>query len=114
MKRLVFLPLLLIAQVVLLQTPVVGQNRMPTHPVSLEVYGQARYGDTKGPAANIMVVLEAFSGGVVGQVLTDRDGKFRFSGLASTQYTLTIRAAGYLELRHAVDLLTQTSEYVNV
>jgi len=52
MKRLVFLPLLLIAQVVLLQTPVVGQNRMPTHPVSLEVYGQARYGYTKGPAAN--------------------------------------------------------------
>ncbi len=114
MKPLVFRSLPLLAVLLLLQTSVLAQIRTPTHPVSLEVYGQARYEDTKGPAANIIVRLEAFAGGVVGQILTDRDGKFRFSGLASTQYTLTIHAAGYQEARQAIDLLTQTSEYVNI
>ena len=91
-----------------------AQIRTPTHPVSLEVYGQARYGDTRAPAANVLVRLESFSGGVIGQILTDRDGKFRFSNLGSAQYTLFIHAQGYVEFRHAVELLTQTSEYVNV
>jgi tetratricopeptide (TPR) repeat protein len=91
-----------------------AQSRMPVHPVSLEVYGQARYGDTRLAAANILVRLESFSGGVIGQILSDRDGKFRFSNLSSAQYTLFIHAQGYIEHRHSVDLLTQTSEYVNV
>jgi tetratricopeptide (TPR) repeat protein len=91
-----------------------AQRTTATHPVSLEVYGQARYGDNRAPAANILVRLETFGGGVVGQILTDRDGKFRFSGLASTQYTLFIHAAGYADFRQAIDLLTQTSDYVNV
>ena len=96
------------------QTSLTAQVRTPTHPVSLEVYGQARCGDTKAAAANIMVTLESVNGGLVGQMLTDRDGKFRFSGLAAAQFTLTINASGYIEYHHTVDLLTQTSEYVNV
>jgi Flp pilus assembly protein TadD len=91
-----------------------AQRTTATHPVSLEVYGQARYGDTKGPAGNILVRLETFGGGVAGQILTDRDGKFRFSGLASQQYVLVIHAAGYNDFRQPIDLLTQTSDYVSV
>jgi tetratricopeptide (TPR) repeat protein len=104
-------PLLLLF--VALLAPTALAQRTPVHPVSLECYGQARYGDTKAPAANILVRLETFSGGVVGQILTDRDGKFRFSGLAGMQYTLSIHAAGYNDYRQAIDLITQTSEYIN-
>ena len=91
-----------------------GQRTTPTHPVSLEVYGQARFGDTRAPAGNILVRLETFGGGVVGQILTDHDGKFRFSGLASQQYNLIIHTPGYSDFRQSIDLLTQTSDYVNV
>ena len=48
------------------------------------------------------------------QMLTDRDGRFRFSGLASRQYTLTIRAQGYKDAYQAVDLLTTSSDYINI
>ncbi len=91
-----------------------AQRTTATHPVTLEVYGQARYGDTRAPAANIIVRLETFGGGIVSQMLTDRDGKFRFSGLASTQYRLSIHAPDYMDFQQAIDLLTQTSDYVNV
>ena len=114
MNRQVFASSVLLLAVFLFESSARGQRTTPTHPVTLDVYGQARYGDTRAPAANIIVRLEAFGGGVVGQILTDRDGKFRFSGLASQQYRLTIHAHGYMEFQQQIDLLTQTSEYVNV
>jgi tetratricopeptide (TPR) repeat protein len=114
MKLAITAPLLLLIAALVPSERVFAQVRTPTHPVSLEVYGQARYGDTRAPAANILVRLESFSGGVIGQIMTDRDGKFRFSNLGSAQYTLFIHAHGYVEFRQAVELLTQTSEYVNV
>jgi tetratricopeptide (TPR) repeat protein len=80
--------------------------------VSLEVHGQVRYAETKNPAANVLVRLESFSGGVIGQILTDRDGKFLFSGLASTQYILSIHALGYRDFQQSIDLLTATSDFV--
>jgi len=88
-------------------------QRTPIHPVSLEIHGQVRYADSKTPAANVIVRLESFSGGMIGQILTDRQGKFLFSGLASTQYILTIHAPGYLDVQNSIDLLTATSDYVN-
>lgn len=99
--------------VVLLIYPAVSAQRTtPTHPVNLQVHGQVRYADSRMPAANILVRLESFSGGISGQILTDRDGKFLFSGLAATQHTLTIHAPGYRDFQQAIDLLTQTSEFV--
>jgi tetratricopeptide (TPR) repeat protein len=95
----------------LLHSSVLAQ-RTATHPVTLEVHGQVRYGDTRTPAANIIVRLETFSGGVTGQILTDREGKFLFSGLASTQYILTIHAPGYRDFQQSIDLLTATSDFV--
>lgn len=84
----------------------------PTHPVNLVVHGQVRYADTRNPAANILVRLDSFSGGATGQILTDREGKFVFSGLASTQYILTIHAEGYRDFQQSIDLLTATSDFV--
>ncbi len=114
MKPQILASLVLLLAGLVFQSSAFAQRTTPTHPVSLDVYGQARYGDTKAPAANIIVRLETFGGGVVGQMLTDRDGKFRFSGLASQQYRLSIHAPDYVEFQQAIDLLTQTSEYVNV
>jgi tetratricopeptide (TPR) repeat protein len=58
--------------------------------------------------------LDNFNGGVAAQMLTDRDGRFRFSGLASRQYSLTVHAQGYKDAYQVVDLLTTTSDYINV
>jgi tetratricopeptide (TPR) repeat protein len=88
-------------------------QRIPVHPVSLEVHGQVRYAENKSPAGSVIVRLESFSGGMVGQILTDRQGKFLFSGLASTQYILTIHAPGYLDVKQSIDLLTATSDYID-
>jgi Tfp pilus assembly protein PilF len=84
------------------------------HPVKLEIHGQVRLGDTRRPAANILVRLDSFSGGMIGQILTDRDGKFQFTGLRSMQYVVTVRADGYQQFQQSVDLLTATTDYVNV
>lgn len=88
--------------------------RTNPHPIKIELHGNVRYSDLRRPAANILVRLENFNGGIAAQMLTDRDGRFRFSGLASRQYTLTIRAAGYRDAYQTVDLLTATSDFVNV
>lgn len=98
--------------VLMVQASAAAQRTTATHPVSLAVHGQVRYGDTGTPAANVLVRLESFSGGVTGQMLTDREGKFVFSGLASTQYILTIHAAGYKDFQQSIDLLTATSDFV--
>lgn len=88
--------------------------RTSPHPVKIELHGNVRYADIRQPAANIMVSLDNSNGGVAAQMLTDRDGRFRFSGLASRQYVLTVRAQGYKDAYQTVELLTQTSDYVNI
>jgi Flp pilus assembly protein TadD len=88
--------------------------RTSPHPVKIELHGNVRYADVRQPAANVLVRLENFNGGIAAQMLTDRDGRFRFSGLASRQYTLTVRAQGYKDAYQTIDLLTTTSDYVNI
>jgi tetratricopeptide (TPR) repeat protein len=108
------LKILLISFVVLLFPAFGLAQRTPIHPVTLEVHGQVRYAETKTPAAHILVRLDTFGGGMVAQILTDREGKFLFSGLASTQYTVTIHAPGYKDVQQMIDLLTATSDFVYV
>lgn len=82
-----------------------------------QISGQVRL---KGgqPAFNALVTCDRVSGGLVGQVQTDRGGRFRFTGLMPARYNLTIRLAGYSEERRAVDLrgdatkLIASQEYV--
>jgi Carboxypeptidase regulatory-like domain/Tetratricopeptide repeat len=94
--------------------PLIAQNvpGSAVHPVSLQVHGQVRY-ERGAPAANVLVRLEAVSGGIAGQMMTDRTGKFQFAGLRGMQYVLTIHTPGYQDVRQTVDLLTATSDYVN-
>jgi tetratricopeptide (TPR) repeat protein len=77
-----------------------------------QITGQVRYADGGEPAYNVMVSCDASIGGLIGQVQTDRSGRFRFSGLAAAQYNITVRVPGYLEERQAVELLTSPSGYV--
>jgi tetratricopeptide (TPR) repeat protein len=64
------------------------------------------------PAENVLVRLESFVGSMIGQVMTDRTGKFRFAGLARDQYIVTIHAPGFKDAQQQIDLQTNFSEYV--
>ncbi len=81
-------------------------------PTVVEIQGQVRYSDKGAPAEKVLVRLEGFGSGLLGQTLTDNMGKFRFSGLGQAQYVITVRAPGYVESRQAVDLQTMTTAYL--
>jgi thioredoxin-like negative regulator of GroEL len=85
-----------------------------SRPMSLpvQVHGQVRYAAGARPAEFVMVRLESFRGGLVGEVITDRSGKFMFTGLLADLYIVTIRTPGYNEVQQEVDLRTQPSDYV--
>lgn len=93
----------------------VGQvnPRVPTN-FSLQINGIVRYAADRRPAENVLVRLEAFSGGLVGQIATDRTGKFSFTGLVAQQYIVTVHQPGFRDVRQTVDLLTQNTGYLNV
>lgn len=100
--------------VVILPTVIaIGQGRVPAN-FSLQVSGMIRYAANHQPAENVLVRIESFSGGLVGQMTTDRTGRFTFSGLTGQQYIVTAHAPGYFDLRENVDLLTQNTAYLNM
>lgn len=80
-------------------------------PAAREVHGQVRYAHG-GPAENVTIRIERYGGGLVGEQLTDRGGKFRFAGLAHGLYNVVIHTAGYKDVERQVDLQTATSDYV--
>ena len=80
---------------------------------SRQINGIVRYGDSKAPAENALVRLERFSGGVESQVMTDKTGKFSFTNLQPESYVVTIHLPGYQDVRQEVELLTQSSDYIN-
>ena len=81
------------------------------HPLtqSGQITGQVRYTEGGQPAFNILVRCDSFNSGSCGQETTDRSGRFRFTGLPLSQYTITVRAPGYIEQRQDVELLTSPS-----
>jgi Tfp pilus assembly protein PilF len=81
-------------------------------PVTLQVNGQVRYSQGGRPAELVLVRLEFFKGGEVGEVTTDRNGKFRFADLAGELYIVSVRVPGYREEQQQVDLRTQLTDYV--
>lgn len=90
-----------------------GSGKIPTS-FSLQVNGQVRYATSRTPAENVLVRIESFSGGLVGQMITDRTGKFSFTGLSPTQYIVTVHAPGYIDIRENVNLVTANTGYLNV
>jgi len=80
----------------------------------IEISGQIRFASNNTPAPNIVVRLEALSGGLVSEEVTDRLGKFRFASLSPVQYFVTVRLSGYREVRREVNLIMQSSEFVQI
>jgi tetratricopeptide (TPR) repeat protein len=81
-------------------------------PISGEISGQVRYAAGGAPADKVLVRLETFGGGMIGQNLTDRTGKFQFRGLMPAIYVITAHAPGYLDVRQQIDLKTSPREYL--
>jgi hypothetical protein len=80
----------------------------------IEIRGQVRFASNGAPVPNIIVRLEAVSGGFVNEEVTDRLGKFRFSSLSPVQYFVTVRLSGYREVRREVNRIMQSSEDVQI
>jgi tetratricopeptide (TPR) repeat protein len=58
------------------------------------------------------VRLEKFSGGLEGETITDRTGKFQFAGMPPAQYIIKVHLPGFRDEQRQIDLQTTTSEYV--
>lgn len=71
---------------------------------TLEISGQVRAAGGQKSAANVMVRLERFGGGLVDQTATDGTGQFRFASLAAGQYVVTARADGLAARTSQIDL----------
>ena len=90
-----------------------GQRPVPRN-FSLQVNGQIRFAGSRAPAEGVLVSIESFTGGLVSQIITDRTGKFSFSGLNPVQYEVRAHLPGYLDVRERVDLSTANTGYLNI
>lgn len=92
-----------------------AQPRQPQQrSLPAQVHGQVRFAAGAKPAEYVLVRLDRTDGGVAGEMTTDRTGKFRFTNLLPAQYVITVRAPGYAEAQQRIDLLTSSSEYVQL
>jgi len=89
-----------------------AQLRSPNQPA--EIRGQLRYALGGSPANEVVVRVDQLPGGSVGEVRTDRLGKFRFTNLAPIQYQVIIRQPGYQEIQREVNLIMSGSEYLQL
>jgi tetratricopeptide (TPR) repeat protein len=112
MSHSTFRPFIILALILMWSNALQAQRS--DRPVSAEVHGQVRIAHGGSSADEVLVRLESFKGGLVGEVRTDRLGKFRFSGLVPDQYIVTVHAPGFKDTQQQVDLQTTTSEYVQL
>jgi tetratricopeptide (TPR) repeat protein len=87
-----------------------GNSRAPALPA--QIHGQVRYARGGGPAFNILVMVEKFSGGVAAQDTTDHNGKFFFSGLTREQFIVRIHTPGFRDVQQWVELNTNLDQYL--
>jgi Tfp pilus assembly protein PilF len=80
--------------------------------VSSGIHGEVRYSQGGGTAENVLVELELVSGGLLGQVRTDRTGKFGFASYGSVIYRVTASLEGFEPASQIVDLTVAPAEYV--
>jgi tetratricopeptide (TPR) repeat protein len=69
-----------------------------------EIFGQVRMAESNSPVKNISVRLERFGGGLIEEMMTDGNGKFRFAGLKRDQYTVAVRIPRFTPAQQQVDL----------
>ena len=91
-----------------ISSPLFAQRERDTYsaasPNSFEVVGQVRLADTGLPASKISIRLERFGGGVVDQIDTDSNGRFRFPNLQRGYYRVIVKAPGYRLAQQDADL----------
>lgn len=85
------------------------ESRAQPATLSGQISGQVRYAEGGQPAFNILVNCDSHNSGSCGQEMTDRSGRFRFTGLGPSQYIISVRVQGYTEQRQDVELLTSPS-----
>jgi Tfp pilus assembly protein PilF len=103
--------LILIVLILLSFSSVVGQGARP-RVLPATVHGQVRYAHGGAPADNVLVRLERFSGGIEGEAITDRTGKFQFSGVPPAVYLVRVHLPGFRDEQRQIDLQTTPSDYV--
>lgn len=79
---------------------------------SFEVSGQVSMSDGGGPAQNVPVRLEKFSGGLIDQINTDSRGRFRFPNLLRGYYRVIISAPGLKPAQQDADLQVMSKSYL--
>ena len=87
-------------------------GQIPRNSAPVEIRGQVRLVEGGAPAENVVVRLDSSRGGYVAETVTDRSGKFRFSGLTPDDYTVKVHTLGYKDAEQRVDLLRISSDYV--
>lgn len=108
---------LLIAFALLLPAiPAFAQRDRDTYSggLTVEVSGLVRLIDKDEPARNVQVRLERLGGGIVDQIATDNNGKFRFQGLQRGYYTVVISARGYNTVQQQADVNVVLRAYLVV
>lgn len=78
----------------------------------IEISGQVRIKASSEPARNVTVRLERFSGGIVEELPTDNQGRFRFAGLQRGYYTVIVNAEGFEPVRQHADLQVLFKAYL--
>jgi tetratricopeptide (TPR) repeat protein len=106
MLRFIFCSLV-VGLLLFLALPVFAQRERDTYTggsQTFEVTGLVRSAETGEMARNIPVRLERFGGGVVDQIPTDNQGRFRFPNLQRGYYRVIINAPGYNPAQQDADL----------
>jgi tetratricopeptide (TPR) repeat protein len=99
--------LLLVVLVLLFGSPAIAQRDRDTYSggsQTFEINGQVRLTDTGASAQRVQVRLERFSGGIIDQIPTDNQGRFRFPNLQRGYYKVIINAPGYRPVQQDADL----------
>jgi tetratricopeptide (TPR) repeat protein len=100
--------LLLVFLALTTASPVLAQRDRdtwnPASPSSFEVSGQVRHSETGLPAQRVPIKLERFGGGLVDQIDTDSNGRFRFPNLPRGYYRVVINMPGFVALQQDADL----------
>ena len=78
------------------------------------ITGQVRYAQGGQPAFNVLVSCDAFSGGLIAQETTDRNGRFQFRSINLDQYVIIVRVPGYIEERQTVELQQTPDQYLQI
>jgi tetratricopeptide (TPR) repeat protein len=92
----------------LISSPLLAQRDRDTYstsaPNSFEVVGQVKLVTNGRPGVKIPVRLERFGGGLVDQIDTDGNGRFRFGNLQRGYYRVIVNSSGFRPATQDADL----------